>query len=79
MGAKISRALSILIGYFLLSLVIVNVVLFYLALLKKTDTLIASKEFIFIWTLVFDRGGNMLIYLGLIALAGAYLIKDNKK
>lgn len=66
--------LSIDTSYFL------GVIAFVLQIFEADTDFSMMKEFSFAWTAKYDQGGGMSaapIYLGLMALAGVYLIKDS--
>ena len=74
-----------IIGYLLLTPPILGVLIFIIHLVIE---LFIDKEEFFVWTFWNGRFGseitsslpsNIPIYLGLMAIAGAYLIKDSKK
>jgi hypothetical protein len=68
------------VGYLLLSPALVSVLLFFIALLTKTKTL-DNFNYSRPWVGGYDTGGftsALPFYFGLMAIAGAYLIKDRK-
>jgi hypothetical protein len=82
---KLEINLTKIIGYILLAPSIVSVLLFFINLFSGEDILenLSSKTWKgFIY--VSENGGGgftsaLPFYFGLMAIAGAYLIKDNKK
>lgn len=74
--------ISKIVGYILLSPALVSVLLFFIALLFSQDTLYNVGKFD---SWAGDYGGDgggftsaLPLYFGLMAIAGAYLIKDKK-
>jgi hypothetical protein len=71
-----------IIGYILLSPAIISVLLFIISLLTGADTLRKFK-YLDEWTGNYSgQGGGytsaLPLYFGLMAISGAYLIKNNK-
>ncbi len=71
-----------LIGYILLSPAIISVLLFFISLTTGADTL-CKFNYLDEWTGDYSgQGGGytsaLPLYLGVMAISGAYLIKDNK-
>ncbi|MEY4962709.1 MAG: hypothetical protein RLZZ323_28 [Bacteroidota bacterium] len=70
---------SEIIGYVLLSPALISTLLFFISLLTGADTL---KGFNYLdkWTGDYSDGGGytsaLPLYLGLMAISGAYLIKE---
>ena len=72
---------SLIIGYILLLPATISVLLFLITLLTKTDTLDLFVNSAWTGTVRYLEGGGgytsaLPIYFGLMAIAGAYLIKD---
>jgi hypothetical protein len=70
---------SEIVGYILLSPALISVLLFFISLLTEANTL---KGFNYLdeWTGSYSDGGGytsaLPIYLGLMAISGAYLVKE---
>ena len=71
-----------IIGYILLSPALVSVLIFFINVITGENYLSKLK---YVWTgsVQYDRGGGgytsaLPFYFGLMAIAGAYLIKDKK-
>ena len=68
------------IGLFLLLPPILGVIAFVLQIFEADTDFSMMRELSSAWTAKYDQGGGMSaapIYLGVMALAGVYLIKDS--
>lgn len=79
--AKIkAKKIECTIGLFLLIPPILGVIAFALQIFDADTDFSTMRDLSSTWTVKYDQGGGMSaapIYLGLMALAGAYLVKDS--
>ena len=76
---KVKR-IECFIGLFLLLPPILGVIAFVLQIFEADTDFSMMRELSSAWTAKYDQGGGMSaapIYLGVMALAGVYLIKDS--
>jgi hypothetical protein len=76
--------ISTVVGYILLTPPLVGVLLFTYTLFSDSGFFILNSWEDEFWSGVYSKEGGgysstIPLYLGLMAIAGAYLIKDNKK
>lgn len=75
-----AKKIECAIGIFLLIPPILGVIAFVLQIFEADTNFSMMRELSSAWTAKYDQGGGMSaapIYLGLMALAGVYLIKDS--
>lgn len=75
-----AKKIECAIGIFLLIPPILGVIAFVLQIFEADTDFSMMRELSSAWTAKYDQGGGMSaapIYLGLMALAGVYLIKDS--
>ena len=75
-----SKRIECFIGLFLLLPPILGVIAFVLQIFEADTDFSMMRELSSAWTAKYDQGGGMSaapIYLGVMALAGVYLIKDS--
>ena len=75
-----AKRIECFIGLFLLLPPILGVIAFVLQIFEADTDFSMMRELSSAWTAKYDQGGGMSaapIYLGLMALAGAHLIKDS--
>ena len=74
-----AKRIECFIGLFLLLPPILGVIAFVLQIFEADTDFSMMRELSSAWTAKYDQGGGMSaapIYLGVMALAGVYLIKD---
>lgn len=75
-----AKRIECFIGLFLLLPPILGVIAFVLQIFEADTDFSMMRELSSAWTAKYDQGGGMSaapIYLGVMALAGVYLIKDS--
>ena len=75
-----AKRIECFIGLFLLLPPILGVIAFVLQIFEADTDFSMMRELSSAWTAKYDQGGGMSaapIYLGVLALAGVYLIKDS--
>ena len=75
-----AKRIECFIGLFLLLPPILGVIAFVLQIFEANTDFSMMRELSSAWTAKYDQGGGMSaapIYLGVMALAGVYLIKDS--
>lgn len=75
-----AKRIDCCIGLFLLLPPILGVIAFVLQIFEADTDFSMMRELSSAWTAKYDQGGGMSaapIYLGVMALAGVYLIKDS--
>ena len=75
-----AKRIDCFIGLFLLLPPILGVIAFVLQIFEADTDFSMMRELSSAWTAKYDQGGGMSaapIYLGVMALAGVYLIKDS--
>ena len=75
-----AKRIECFIGLFLLLPPILGVIAFVLQIFEADTDFSMFRELSSAWTAKYDQGGGMSaapIYLGVMALAGVYLIKDS--
>lgn len=75
-----AKRIECFIGLFLLLPPILGVIAFVLQIFEADTDFSMMRELSSAWTSKYDQGGGMSaapIYLGVMALAGVYLIKDS--
>ena len=75
-----AKRIECFIGLFLLRPPILGVIAFVLQIFEADTDFSMMRELSSAWTAKYDQGGGMSaapIYLGVMALAGVYLIKDS--
>lgn len=70
-----------IIGYILLSPALISVLLFFAQLFSQDELSVVSNLDWTVWSVGDGAGYTSVLplYFGLMAIAGAYLIKDSKK
>ena len=75
-----AKRIECFIGLFLLLPPILGVIAFVLQIFEADTDFSMMRELSSAWTAKYDQGGGMSaapIYLGVMALAGVYLLKDS--
>lgn len=78
--SKEAKSTSQVIGYFLLTPPLASIIIFFIELFSNGQLKLFKSLKYSIWTGDFSDGGGFMsalpVYFGLMAIAGAYLIKD---